>query len=60
MNVWSPKLLEDAYVMGGDRNIVAAVTHDEKKHHFLQLVPREMLDKLDVPIEGLEESIPAE
>ena len=33
---------------------------DEEKRHFVQLCPKEMLDKLEVPIAGLEEAIPAE
>ncbi|NNE87034.1 MAG: glutamate synthase large subunit, partial [Silicimonas sp.] len=33
---------------------------DEEKGHFVQLCPKEMLGKLEVPIIGLEEAIPAE
>ena len=54
-------LLERHLEETGSRKAAAILQHwDEKKHHFLQLVPREMLDKLDVPINGLDEAIPAE
>ena len=33
---------------------------DEEKGNFLQVCPKEMLDKLDVPIEGLDLAVPAE
>ncbi len=33
---------------------------DEKKQYFIQVVPKEMLNKLDVPVEGLDQAIPAE
>ena len=33
---------------------------DEEKANFVQICPKEMLDKLEVPIEGLDVAIPAE
>ena len=33
---------------------------EDEKGKFLQVVPKEMLAKLDVPVEGIQEAIPAE
>ena len=33
---------------------------DEEKANFLQVCPKEMLDKLDIPIAGLDLAVPAE
>ena len=33
---------------------------DEEKSKFVQIVPKEMLNKLEVPITGLEMAVPAE
>ncbi|MCV6593566.1 MAG: glutamate synthase large subunit, partial [Silicimonas sp.] len=45
----------------GSRKAEALLQHwEESKTAFLQVVPKEMLDKLAVPIEGLAEAVPAE
>ncbi len=54
-------LLERHLEETGSQQAAGILQHwDEKKNKFLQIVPKEMLDKLDVPIMGLDEAIPAE
>jgi len=54
-------LLERHLEETGSQKAAAILQHwDEKKHKFLQVVPKEMLGKLDVPVEGLDAAIPAE
>ena len=54
-------LLERHLEETGSRKAAAILQHwDEKKHKFLQVVPKEMLGKLDVPVDGLDDAIPAE
>ncbi|MDA8585338.1 glutamate synthase large subunit [Rhodobacteraceae bacterium] len=54
-------LLERHLEETGSQKAAAILQHwDETKAHFLHVVPKEMLDKLEVPIEGLDEAIPAE
>ena len=55
------ELLERHLAETGSRKAAAILQHwDEEKAHFLQVCPIEMLNKLDVPIEGLDEAVPAE
>ena len=45
----------------GSRKAAEILQHwDEEKTHFIQVCPIEMLNKLDVPLEGLEEAVPAQ
>ena len=45
----------------GSQKAAAILQHwDEEKDKFLQIVPKEMLDKLAVPVEGVSDAIPAE
>ncbi len=54
-------LLERHLEETGSKKAAAILQHwDEEQAHFLQIVPKEMLNKLDVPVMGLEEAIPAE
>ncbi|MEM7718911.1 MAG: glutamate synthase large subunit [Pseudomonadota bacterium] len=54
-------LLERHLEETGSKKVANILQHwGEEKEHFLQVVPREMLNKLDVPIQGLDEAIPAE
>jgi glutamate synthase (NADPH/NADH) large chain len=54
-------LLERHLEETGSARAAAILQHwDERRGHFLQVVPREMLGKLDVPIEGLKLAVPAE
>jgi glutamate synthase (NADPH/NADH) large chain len=54
-------LLERHLEETGSRKAAAILQHwDEQKGKFLQIVPKEMLNKLEVPVEGLDEAIPAE
>ena len=53
-------LLEMHLEETGSRKAAALLQHwDEEKGKFLQVVPKEMLNKLQVPVE-LGEAIPAE
>jgi glutamate synthase (NADPH/NADH) large chain len=54
-------LLERHLEETGSRKAAAILQHwDEQKGKFLQIVPKEMLNKLEVPVEGLDQAIPAE
>jgi glutamate synthase (NADPH/NADH) large chain len=54
-------LLERHLEETGSKKAAAILRHwDEEKDKFLQIVPKEMLNKLEVPVVGLEEAIPAE
>ena len=45
----------------GSRKAAAILQHwEDESGNFLQVVPKEMLDKLAVPLEGLGEAVPAE
>ncbi|MXW85899.1 MAG: glutamate synthase large subunit, partial [Boseongicola sp. SB0667_bin_21] len=45
----------------GSRKAAAILQHwEDESGNFLQVVPKEMLDKLVVPLEGLGEAVPAE
>jgi len=55
------ELLEMHLEETGSQKAAAILQHwDDEKGHFLQVVPVEMLNKLEVPVEGLSEAIPAE
>ncbi|MEO9823569.1 MAG: glutamate synthase large subunit [Paracoccaceae bacterium] len=55
------QLLEMHLEETGSKRAAELMQHwDEERHHFVQLCPKEMLNKLDVPIVGLDEAIPAE
>ncbi len=54
-------LLERHLEETGSRKAASILQHwEDEKGKFLQVVPKEMLGKLDVPVAGLEEAIPAE
>ena len=45
----------------GSRKAAAILQHwEDERGHFLQVVPKEMLDKLAVPLDGLGVAVPAE
>jgi glutamate synthase (NADPH/NADH) large chain len=55
------ELLEMHLAETGSKKAADLLQHwDDEKRHFVQLCPKEMLDKLEVPIVGLEKAIPAE
>ena len=55
------QLLEMHLEETGSKRAADLMQHwDEERHHFVQLCPKEMLNKLEVPIVGLDEAIPAE
>ncbi len=54
-------LLERHLEETGSRKVATILQHwDDEKAKFLQVVPKEMLNKLEVPVEGLPEAVPAE
>ena len=55
------RLLEMHLEETGSQRAAAILQHwEDEKSHFLQICPKEMLNKLEVPLPGLEEAIPAE
>jgi glutamate synthase (NADPH/NADH) large chain len=55
------QLLEMHLEETGSKKAAELMQHwDEEKAHFVQLCPKEMLGKLEVPIVGLDVAIPAE
>ena len=54
-------LIEMHLAETGSRRAAAILQHwDDEKGKFIQVAPKEMLNKLTVPIEGLELAVPAE
>ncbi|MXQ08422.1 glutamate synthase large subunit [Alphaproteobacteria bacterium GH1-50] len=54
-------LIEMHLAETGSKAAEAILQHwDDEKGNFLQICPKEMLNKLDVPIEGLDMAVPAE
>ncbi len=54
-------LLERHLEETGSKKAASILQHwDEEKAHFVQICPKEMLDKLEVPIQGIELAVPAE
>ena len=54
-------LLERHLEETGSQKAASILQHwDEERGKFLQVVPKEMLNKLEVPVDGLQEAIPAE
>ncbi len=55
------ELLERHLEETGSRRAAAILQHwDDEKANFIQVVPLEMLNKLEIPVTGLPEAIPAE
>ncbi|MBD3665452.1 glutamate synthase large subunit [Sulfitobacter sp. TSTF-M16] len=54
-------LLERHLAETGSRKAGEILQHwDMERHHFLQICPKEMLDKLPAPLEGSAQAVPAE
>jgi glutamate synthase (NADPH/NADH) large chain len=55
------ELLERHLAETGSRKAGDILQHwDSEKRNFLQICPKEMLDKLPVPLEGVAQAVPAE
>ena len=55
------RLLERHLEETGSQHTAALLQHwSEERGNFIQVCPKEMLNKLEVPLEGLEMAVPAE